>query len=225
MTVSDEILYSYASAARDLWLSTTPQKEQVPEHHFSMRFERRMKKLLREQRRSPQANRVIRRTRQAVAVLLIAFVVTFSAAMTVDAFRERVIKVVVQVFHELTDYRFTSHEATNTLFSVAEIGYVPHGMIKTHEEFMDGHAYALYENDDGEFFELTKEQVLSGDSYQMILDTELSEYKEFDLHGNPAYNNEKNGNSTILWYDESCVYTLFSNLSLEELKEVDSSIK
>ena len=90
---------------------------------------------------------------------------------------------------------------------------------------MDGHAYALYENDDGEFFELTKEQVLSGDSYQMILDTELSEYKEFDLHGNPAYNNEKNGNSTILWYDESCVYTLFSNLSLEELKEVASSIK
>lgn len=225
MTITDEMLYAHAPAARDLWLSTTPQKEQVPEHRFSERFERRMKKLLRAQRRSSQANRVIRRMRQAVAVLLIALVVTFSAAMTVNAFRERVIEVVVYAFNELTDYRFTSHETANTLFAEAEIGYVPHGMTKTHEEIMGDYAYVLYENGDGDFFELTKEQVLSGDSYQVILDTELSEYIEFDLHGNPAYGNEKNGNSTILWYDESCVYTLFSNLSLEELKEIASSIE
>lgn len=225
MIISDEILYAYAPAARDIWLSTTPQKEQVPEHRFSAGFERRMTKLLKVQRRSQSANPVMQRILQNVAVLLVAVAIMFSAAMTVDAFRERVIEVVVHVFNELTDYRFTSHKTSDIPFAEANIGYVPHGMMKTYEEFMDGHAYVLYENSDGEFFELTKEQVLPGDSYQVVLDTELSEYEVINIRGNPYYCNEKNGDCIILWYDETSVYTLYSNLRLEELKEIAFSIE
>ncbi len=47
MTVSEELLYENAPKARDLWLSTLPQKAEVPEHTFSEQFEKKMGRLLR----------------------------------------------------------------------------------------------------------------------------------------------------------------------------------
>lgn len=64
MQITDKMLYQYAAEARDLWLSALPSDADIPEHKFSRRFERKMKRLIREQRRSPQANKAIRGLRR-----------------------------------------------------------------------------------------------------------------------------------------------------------------
>ncbi len=46
MKLTDELLEQHAAEARDLWLSTLPQQEEVPPHKFSRRFERKMRRLL-----------------------------------------------------------------------------------------------------------------------------------------------------------------------------------
>ena len=47
MKLTDELLEQHAAEARDLWLSTLPQQEEVPLHKFSRRFERKMRRLRR----------------------------------------------------------------------------------------------------------------------------------------------------------------------------------
>ena len=67
MKLTDELLEQHAAKARDLWLSTLPQQEEVPPHKFSRRFERKMRRLRAEQRRSPRMNRVVHILRYVAA--------------------------------------------------------------------------------------------------------------------------------------------------------------
>lgn len=59
MKITDDMLYHHAEAAREKWLSET-LPPQIPEHEFSWKFDRKMRKLIREQRHSAQFNRHIK---------------------------------------------------------------------------------------------------------------------------------------------------------------------
>ena len=225
MTISDEVLYEYAAEARDIWLSTMPQKGTIHQHPFSARFKRKMKTLLKEQRRSPKTNKAIRYIRRAVAVIMIALVILFSFAMTVSAFRERVIEVVVNVFNELTDYRFVSIETEARELPEIEFGYLPDDMQESYRESLNGHELIIFEGVKERSFELTRDQLLAGGGYRKYLDTEDSEYETFLIHGEEAYANYKNDNGTIIWTSGDILYTLYGNLSLDELKEIALSIQ
>lgn len=227
MIISDEMLYAQAGNARDMWISTLPRKEDVPEHTFSEQFEKKMNKLLRRPKRAVH----LKTFRRTVAAVMIIAAVMFSTAMTVDAaFRERVIEVVVHVFNELTDYRFVSHEPVTDQYEIpeyteTEFGYIPDCFIERERNKCENYEYVRYESDDGSFFILDRELVMQGESVQVILDTEKSEYEIFYLDGKEAYSNIKNGNSVILWTDDNAVYHLRSNLPLEELKKIASEMK
>ena len=227
MTVSEELLYENAPKARDLWLGTMPQKADVPEHTFSEQFEKKMGRLLRRPHRAVSLNTF----RRAVAVAIIIAAIIFTAVMTVNAvFRERVIEVVVRVFNEFTEYRFVLHEPETDQYeypelTAVEFGYVPEGFIETEYNRGDYYEHIRYESDDGSIFELEHDVVQPGESFQMILDTENSDYGTFYMEGKEAYSNVKNGDSMIIWVDGNSVYHLRSNLPLEELKKIASKIK
>ena len=225
MTISDELLYEHAAAARDIWLSTVPQIAAVPQHQFSTSFKRKMKTLLKEQRRSPKTNKALRYIRRATAVIMIALAILFSCAMTVSAFRERVIEVVVNVFNELTDYRFVSAETESRELPEIEFGYLPDDMQESYRESLNGHELIVYEGVEERSFELTRDQLLAGGGYRKYLDTEDSEYESFLIHGEEAYANYKNGCGTIIWTSGDILYTLYGNLYIEELKKIALSIQ
>lgn len=42
MEITEEMLYKYAPTAEKLWLGSLPPDDQIPEHQFSQRFERKM---------------------------------------------------------------------------------------------------------------------------------------------------------------------------------------
>lgn len=68
MEITEEMLYKYAPKAEKLWLDSLPPDAQIPEHQFSRRFERKMKKLIRDQRRSPSMRQLMRIARQTAAL-------------------------------------------------------------------------------------------------------------------------------------------------------------
>ena len=225
MTISDEVLYEHAAEARDIWLSTMPKKATIPEHKFSTRFTRKMNKLLKEQRRSPRTNKAIRYIRRTTAAIMIALVILFSFAMTVSAFRERVIDVVVNVFNELTDYRFVSIETESRELPEIEFGYLPDDMQESYRESLNGHELIIFEGVEERSFELTRDQLLAGGGYRKYLDTEDSAYETFFIHGEEAYANYKNDCGTIIWTSGDILYTLYGDLPLDELKEIALSIQ
>ena len=99
MKVTNEMLFEHAAEARDIWLSTLPTDEDIPEIPTSKVFEKKMQKLIKEQRRTPKTNKILRYMKQTVAAILAVAILSFSGLMTVEAYREKVIEIVV---HEVS---------------------------------------------------------------------------------------------------------------------------
>lgn len=228
MKITDEMLFEHAAEARDIWLSTLPSDENIPYISTSKAFEKKMQKLIKEQRRTPKTNKILRYMKQTVAAILAVAILSFSGLMTVEAYREKVIEIVVHVFHELTDYRFASEKSEVGDIALPEIsfGYVPEGMQEVMDSiFADNSRYIVYEDDHGNFFELTQTAIGANGAFGTILDTEDSVYEMTDVNGKEAFTNVKDGDSSIFWIEDNVVYDLYGNLDLTKLKSIAEKIK
>lgn len=228
MKITDEMLFEHAAEARDIWLSTLPSDENIPYISTSKAFEKKMQKLIKEQRRTPKTNKILRYMKQTVAAILAVAILSFSGLMTVEAYREKVIEIVVHVFHELTDYRFASEKSEVGDIALPEIsfGYVPEGMQEVMDSiFADNSRYIVYEDDHGNFFELTQTAIGANGAFGTILDTEDSVYEMTDVNGKEAFTNVKDGDASIFWSEDNVVYDLYGNLDLTELKSIAEKIK
>ena len=230
MKITDEMLFDHAAEARDIWLDTLPSDENLPAAPFSKSFERKIRKLIKQQRRTPRTNKILRYMKQTAAAVLVIAIFTFGGLMTVEAYREKVLDIVIQVFEEFTEYRFSSNDseqADTEQLELPEIqfGYIPEGMQETENSTNPtGSLQITYEDDQNYFFEFSVMQIVNGD-YDMILDTENSDYYEGTINGCEAYFNTKNGDSSIMWIDENIVYDLYGNIDMSELKAVAENIK
>lgn len=187
-----------------------------------------MQKLIKEQRRTPKTNKILRYMKQTVAAVLAVAILSFGGLMTVEAYREKVVEIVVHVFHELTDYRFASEksEVGEVVLPEISFGYVPEGMEEiTDNVFADNSRYIVYEDDDGNFFELTQTAIGSNGAFGTILDTEDSNYEMTSINGNEAFSNVKDGNASVLWNYDNVVYDLYGNIELTDLKNIAEKIK
>lgn len=228
MKITDELLFQHAAEARDIYLNTLPVPEELPTVEYSKSFHHKMQRLIKEQRRTPRMNKILRSMKQAVAAILAIAVLTFGGLMTVDAYRAKVIDFVVYVFNELTQYRFSSDLPASNDIVLPEItfGYVPDGMQEVENRITSTERrYILYENSADRFFELTQKAVTRDDKYGVILDTEESDYTVGTIHYKTAYFNTKNGENTIIWIDGPVIYKLYGNISLNELITVAEKIK
>lgn len=228
MKITDDMLFECAAEARDIWLSTLPADEEIPDIPTSRAFERKMQKLIKEQRRTPRTNVVLRCIKQTVAAVLAVAILSFGGLMTVEAYREKVIEIVVHVFHELTDYHFASDkmEAEEIVLPEITFEYIPDGMQETKNRTTGtNRRFIVYEGKNNEFFELSLRPIASDGGYVSILDTEESTYEVFAINGNEAFSNEKGVNRIVVWTVDNIVYRLYGNVQMDELKAVAEKIR
>lgn len=90
MKITDSQLYKYVPKAEKLWLSWLPTDEEIPEHIFSKRFERKMKRLIRNQRRTPRIRKIFLTAKRITAAVLVLTMLSFSG--------------LIQLVTEETDY-------------------------------------------------------------------------------------------------------------------------
>ena len=221
----DRLLEQYSAAAGESWLEES-LPEDIPEYTFSHKFQRRMDKLLRRQRRSPAVRAALTYARRA-AIFVLAFVaLSFSVRMTVDAaFRRQVLQVVVQVFSDFTEFRYTSDVKTDEQPGKLEFTYLPEGMVETGRELDTLGFYICWKNESGEFVELDQVLVDDNTDMKLYLDTEDAEITHFQVHGEEAMGIEKGLDHTIHWTEGQFVYTLSGTIPMEELKLVAEGIR
>lgn len=221
----DRLLEQYSAAAGESWLEES-LPEDMPEYTFSHKFQRNMNKLLRRQRRSPAVRAALTYARRA-AIFVLAFVaLSFSVRMTVDAaFRRQVLQVVVQVFSDFTEFRYTSDVKTDEQPGELEFTYLPEGMVETDRELDTLGFYICWKNESGEFVELDQVLVDDNTDMKLYLDTEDAEITHFQVHGEEAMGIEKGLDHTIHWTEGQFVYTLSGTVPMEELKLVAEGIR
>lgn len=227
MKITDDMLYHHAEAAREKWLSEA-LPPQIPEHEFSGKFDRKMRKLIREQRHSAQFNRHIKLLQRIAAVFLLICTVSFGCVMAVDAYRAKIIETVVRVFNELTDYRFSKSDGDSGGIAYAfppTFAYIPDGMSKAEENAGEQLYTVTYEGEDDSFFDLSCTIFTDETQTEKILDTEDVQSTEFNLHGEATTLLTKNGATTIFWTHDDVLYHLYGTVSADELRKVAENIE
>lgn len=236
MNLTDEMLYQYAGEARDLWLSTLPQRDAIPEHVFSRRFIRKMNRLLRQQRRSPNMRRVIQYTRNAAIFVLVLTGVTFAGLMTVEAYRGAIIDVITDKLSNILTFEYSSpiHEE-NAEFVDIELHYMPEGMVENELGFFETTVdrHRQFEDGNGGIMELNEWLISADRDFSVGMLTEDTIAEEQFLIGNEQATmiTRKDDTSptgigvSVMWTHGDVAYAFYTNLSTEEAKKIVLNIE
>lgn len=218
MKISDKMLRRSAAQARELWLDTLPQKDELPEAPGSPRFQAYMERLLRKGRRVEKRKTFLRALGRAAAVLLLFAAVSFAALMTVDAsFREAVLQVVTRVYHEYTQYNYSGGQQDAALPEL-RLDALPEGFaVLSDEQFGRTRREIHCENKTGKYMEIVLSVIPANGYGTHLIDTENAQVSVQELQGREVTVVSKNGRLILVWTEKSTVFTIYSDLALPDI--------
>ena len=210
----------------DLWLDTLPTREELPEHQFSKGFERKMNKLVRLQRRSPGLNQFLSASKRIAVIALAILTVSFSCLMCVEAYREKFIEVITEIFEELTQFSFSSSRTEKTELGEITLEYLPDGMLEVYRECNSKtHNQSIYFEDiEGRRIGIDQDIMVDGKQSTMILDTEDADVSMIDFNGYEATLIVKGEHTILMWEDDVSVILVSGDFPPDEIIRVASGI-
>lgn len=226
IVVDDDFLYEYMPKAERARMARIPPENEL-HHRFSRRFCRKMRALLRYERRSPKMRRLVHRCKVAAAVFAGAVFVTFGALMSVEAARTKIIEALTKVFEEFTSVRISADGGiTDQELRPVAPAYVPEGYQVKDEESDDISHRIHYENEAGMVLDYTQD-LLAANGY--ILDTEDAYTEKFMIGSQEVQVIMKENRNTyrIYWYDDFYFYWIGGEIELKDeiLKMAESIIE
>ena len=223
--LSDEMLYKAMPDVETLLLSKLP--EQIPEHSFSRRFERRMRKLIQSEKRSPQMRGFIKQAKHVAVIILAILVMSFGTVMSVQALRVQFFRLITQAFERYTSVTFEqtgSELIQNEDFVLYQISDVPQGFKKA-EELCDPDAkinYVTYRNESGSKIEFSQESL---ETVSMSVNTEGVSHEKTEINGCEAYYYSNIGMQSVYWFDDEYLYMVTSDLDKYTVLKLAKSTK
>lgn len=197
-------------------------KEEELSHEFSKRFEIKMNRLIRQERRSPFMKSFINYGKKVAIIFLIFISIAFVTTMSVEAYRVKFFEVVTEVWEEFTSIIFKSKEnIINDKLLPAVPKYIPKGFFILEENTNDHICSVLYVNTDDE--EIFYEQRMLSHG-EVLLDTENIEVKTMEIGNKTIVLFTNKGVNQIYWSDDSYTYTLISSIDIEEIIKMAKSI-
>ncbi|WP_312908912.1 DUF4367 domain-containing protein [Tissierella praeacuta] len=219
--IDDNFLYNHMESTENIILESLPEEDDLS-HNFSKRFERRMNKLIRQERRSPFIKIFVNYSRKVAIIFLIVISITFTTIMSVEAYRVKFFEVVIEVWEEFTSIIFKSKENIDDgkLIQVNPI-YIPNDFKITEEDTNHYEHFIYWENDYG--IEIMFEQTKIT-SNAIISDTEgIKVEKIFIEEQEVIYFTNKNVHQ-LYWNDSNYIYTIVSAYDKKELIKMAESI-
>lgn len=219
--VDDDFLYKHMRKSEIKMLDSLPKEEELS-HKFSKDFEKKMDKLIKEQKSTPFMRSFVIYGKRAAAIFLIIAAISFAATMSVEAYRVRFFEVITEVWEEFTSIRFESEEEVidGKLIAINP-EYIPETFSILEETLSDYVNKIIYVNMIDE--EIIYEQRLISDG-EIIFDTEGVEVKTMNI-GDQTINFFTNkGLSQIYWNDDLYRYRFSSTIDMEEIIKMTKSI-
>ena len=222
MIIDDAYLYKHMPAAEMILMSRIPPEEELC-HVFSRRFCRKMKAMIKYERRTPRERAVYRGLKVAFATLAVILLVVFGSAMSVQAYRHRFVEFIVEVFEELTSYSVQEKAPTGETADLVEPSYVPDGY-EVNDRIKDNRgSFVVYENGNGDRIHYRQE---SSSLSTYVFDTETSVVSEVYV-GKQKFNVVEEADTWMVhWTDNIYIYYVIGakSLSKEELLKMARSI-
>lgn len=219
--VDDDFLYKYMKSAENIIIESLPKEEDLS-HRFSKRFERKMNKLIRQEKRTPFMRAFINYSKRVVVIILIFITIAFATTISVEAYRVKFFEIVTEVWEEFTSIIFRSKDYINNNQLIPAIPeYIPKGFSILEESTNDHRYRVIYisENNKEIFYE---QRVLSYG--EIILDTENIETETMEMANQTVTLFTSKGVNQVYWSNDSYSYTLISSINKDEVIKIVKSI-
>lgn len=211
--LSEEFLYQYIPMAEQDMMEAMPA-EAALEHAFSKRFCRKMKALVKYERRSPAGRFAAAFGRAAAAVLLVAVLLNTILVGSVEAYREKFFEIVQTVTEKFTSFFVESEDAPSNEFVPIDPPYVPEGF-EMIEQFGDAVSYTvIYMSEEGQEIYYVQSLVVDGETH---VDTEEASVELVQIEECTVYVVTKNGTTQLSWIDSNNEFLIISNTAYEDV--------
>ena len=202
--------------------SHIPKNEDEIDFEFSERFNKRMAKLITSQKKAYY--HLINTAAKRVAIIIVLILTMFTAAFSVKAIREPIIKFVKQIYETFIHYSVEG-ETVDKITEEYSLTQLPDGFNQTNMVRDNYSIITFYRNEAGDtiaFSQMTTETHLgyfldneTGDIHSEIVDGIMVEFKEW------------HENKTVLWTNDGYVFSIecIGDISLDIIKEMICSVE
>lgn len=223
--IDDEFLYTHMTQAEKLMLDQIPP-ERTLKHHFSRRFLRKMRALIRYERRTPRMRKAVHCMKVAAAAFAVVLSLTFGALMSVEASRTRMIEIITRVLSDATSVRISVDNGapSDKILRPIMPTYVPEGYCITEKDVGKMSDYIIYENETGNA--ISYYQLLMGAS-ETLIDTEDTFTRTVKIGSKDVWVVVKPSRNycSLYWHDSYYFYSLSGNyIGSDELLKMAESI-
>lgn len=219
--VDDDFLYKHMRKAEIKMLDSLPKEEELS-HKFSKDFEKKMDKLIKEQKRTPFMRSFVIYGKRVAAIFLIIVSVSFATTMSVEAYRVRFFEVITEVWEEFTSIVFKSEEGINDgNLLPTNPQYIPEGFSIFYEDVDDYMNMIIYKNEAN--IEIFYEQSFISNK-EILLDTEGIEVETMKIENQNINYFTNKGVNQVYWNDNTYTYTLISSIDIEEIFKMTKSV-
>ena len=198
-----------------------PTDEELKDITFSEAFEKKMQKLIRAQKKSYY---LINTVGKRVAVIILAIMISLTATtFGVKAIRESVIKFITETFEKFTAVSVENEEADAQVEIIKTAPqYIPEGY-DLKSELEAGVIYKInYMNQDNNSIDYI--QKINFGTIANI-NTEDIEYEKIIINSFEGLKYVKNTINTVVFADETYMYSVYGQVSFDELIKMAESIK
>lgn len=202
--------------------SHIPKNEDEIDFEFSERFNKRMTKLINSQKKAYY--KLINTAAKRVAIIFVLILTMFTAAFSVKAIREPIIKFVKQIYETFIHYSVEG-ETIDKITEEYSLTYVPEGFNQIDIVQNDHLITTTYENsfeDRIVFSQMTTETYLG-----YFLDNETGEVHSEVVNGINVEWKKWYDNITVLWTNEGYVFSIecMGNINFDTIKDMICSVE
>ncbi|WP_158540619.1 DUF4367 domain-containing protein [Romboutsia weinsteinii] len=204
--ITDELLFKHCSNVENFILEQIPDEEDI-DYEYPKEFEKKIKKIIKEEKRGPFLNKIYSYTKK-IAVVFIAFLISlFTITMSVDALRTKLFDMVKDVYEKFTIYKFKIDENDNEKVNFLEhksINYLPNGFKEVKRAEHNNDIAITYSN--GEDYVTLNYLLIENNN--LYMDTENAKISKVKIGSYDADYIEKENKIRLVWQDENTLYDL-----------------
>lgn len=219
--IDDKFLYKHMESAENIILDNLPNEEEFS-HKFSRKFEKKMKILLKEERRSLAFNKFVNYGRKVAIVFVIVISVLLATTMSIEALRERFLNKTVSIFRDRTSISYDADDEVVEDLVAKTPRYIPQGFTLEEQNLTSSQNMNIYKNEEGT--EIYYHQSIAAGS-SVILDTEGVEVDYIDIGNQKVMSYTNKGFNNLHWDDDLYIYFFNSSLDMEELIKMAESLR
>lgn len=215
----EKLLYEQLPKIEEKLLYELPADEDI-DHNFSIEFEIKIDKLIKENEKKVKKNSYKNIKRIAIIfIIILSSIVTITTIKT-EAFPENLMRIMKKVYKEFTDYNFINPNKSNMSFKYIEPKYISPGY-KEVERIQEENYLSISYKDKSDNYIIYQMMVYSRDV--VVLDTEDAFVENIKFNNHYAQYVEKENTQQLLWHDKNNIYMLSKELPTKKITKKDKS--